>query len=226
MIIGQKDWLDLTNSIAVSGTGIANPRIIRKGVDGRGKSSQMSWVEVEFTLRANATPGIRTVRLIRPSLTGTDESSFTINLLQNYRIMFISPFTSGGVRTSPKEAVSSGQEVRFEFQGQRLNFVKGIRNNGNNLSGSIIRNLRLVEKSSNKLVFACNLAGEGSLTIHDFATRYLDVEQNTFLFNYNCKDAPGNCTFINTSLAPGSTGGGAQRMILIRQLTDAERGIR
>lgn len=225
MIIGQKDWLDLTNSIAVSGTGIANPRIIRKGVDGRGTSSQMSWVEVEFTLRANATPGIRTVRLIRPSLTGTDENSFRINLLQNYRIMFVSPFTVKGTPTTSKQAVSSGEEIRFEFQGQRLNLVRGIRNNGNNLAGSVIRNLRIVERSANKLVFACNLEGQGTLTFKNFASNHLDVEPGSSLFNLNCKSS-NDCILLNTIVSTGSGSPVINRGILIIQASDTERGIR
>jgi len=225
MIIGQKDWLDLTNSVAVSGTGIANPRIVRKGVDGRGTSSQMSWVEVEFTLRANATPGIRTVRLIRPSLTGTDENTFRINLLQNYRIMFVSPFTLRGTPTTSKQAVASGDEIRFEFQGQRLNLVRGIRNNGNNLAGSVIRNLRIVERSASKLVFACNLVGEGKLTFQNFASNHLDVEPGASLFNLNCKGS-SECILLNTIIEPASSTGFNPRGILIVQATDAERGIR
>ncbi|MBP6686527.1 MAG: hypothetical protein KA160_01610 [Lacibacter sp.] len=221
LLIAQKDWLDLTNRIVVSGTGVTLSRIISKGVDGRGLSTQKSWIYFELTISPAAAAGNRTVRLIRPSLLGTDESTFTLNLQQNARILFQSLFTAGGRAVTAGTAEQIGTEIRVTFEGHRLHLVKGVRNNGNNITNSVLRNLRIVERSSSKLVFAFNIALEGVLTYRDFAIRYLDMEPGSILFNLNC-DGINLCNFIQTR---ATSSGGLNKGVHFVYGTDAERGI-
>lgn len=224
LIIAQKDWLDLTNSVVVSGTGVSFSRILAKGVDRRGTSTQKSWVQIELNIQPSATAGVRTIRLRRPSLTGTDESTFRLNLHQNYRVLFQSAFTIGGQTTNARQAYLSSSEVRFSFEGHRLNLVTGIKNNGNTMANSIIRNLRFIEKGPGKLTFACNFVGEGKLTLQEFFSRYLNTEFNTKLLSMNC---PGqnSCTFIRTQIENGNGEIIIPHIYLVYP-SDAERGIR
>jgi hypothetical protein len=222
LLIAQKDWLDLTNKIVVSGAGVTLSRIIAKGVDGRGLSTQKSWVYFELNISPTAAAGNRTVRLIRPSLLGTDENTFTLNLQQNARILFQSLFTAGSRTVTANTAEKIGTEIRVTFEGHRLHLVRGIRNNGNTIANSVLTNLRIIERSSSKLVFAFNIVLEGVLTYKDFATRYLDMEPGSILFNLNC-DGINLCNFIKTNETSGT--GGFNRGIYLVYGTDAERGI-
>ena len=222
LIIGQKDFLDLTNAVEISGTGVSTPRILEKGVDNRGKSNQMTWVKLEMYIDGNSVPGNRTIRLKRPSFTGGDVSTVTLNLRNNYRLLYRSPLTISGTPVSGVQAYASNAEVRFTFEGHRLQLIKGIKNTGNNLQGSIIRNLRLIERGPSKLVFSCNFVAEGSLTMAEFINRYLDVEPGAFLFELNCRP---DCLFVRTFVNKTATSPSAPVMLTYRLSTDAERGI-
>lgn len=220
LLIAQKDWLDLTNSIVVSGTGVTLSRIIAKGVDGRGTTTQKAWVHFELNISPSAAPGNRTVRLIRPAAFGTDENTFTLNLKQNARMIYQSAFKIANEDASARLGYLRGVEVRITFEGHRLHLVKGIRNNGNNMTSSIINNLRLVERGPSKLVFAMNIVKEGNLSYKDFALRYLDMETGSNLFNLNCLSVD-LCNFIKTTVDPSQP----LTHIYLVYPSDAERGI-
>lgn len=223
LTIGQKNWLDLTTSVEIIGTGISSPRILSRGVDRRGETNQMTYVVLELTVQANAAPGTRTIRLKRPSLTGTDFNSINLNLQNNYRILYQGPFTINGASVNALQAYNTGSEVRFSIEGQRLHLIRGVRNTGNTMQSSIIHNLRLVERSSTKLVFACNFVDAGRLTMKEFISRYLSVESGAVEFNLNCPIMQ-SCTFIKTEVETSTTLR-PTRVITYRMPSDAERGI-
>lgn len=155
LLLGAKNWLDLTDEVRITGSGVRLSRILGKGVDNRTKPGETAWVKVELLIDPSAEPGVRTIRLLRPSLTGKDESTIRLNLKENIRVHFRSSLVLNGTELGARQAFHEDQEVNFAIYGEDLSLIQRVRDP---LHSSIISDLRIVSR------FPANFSRSGSIS--------------------------------------------------------------
>lgn len=68
-------WLDTTNKVTVSGSGVV------VGIVSKGGGPLSPYITLRLQIGSNATLGLRTIKLFRPALGGTDFDSFGLNVV-------------------------------------------------------------------------------------------------------------------------------------------------
>jgi hypothetical protein len=163
------DWLDITDEVTFSGTGISLDRIVSKGKTRIG-TRDVPFCEVRFNIAANASDGIRTVRLRRPAFMSKDETAYTINLQKNIRISSPSPvFTSRAF----------GTNQTFSISGE--GFSKWLRTDQPRVpTGSILSTLLLFTSSDpNRYDFRAVFRSAGNMTYADLFNNHLIMTTGT-----------------------------------------------
>lgn len=156
LLLGAKNWLDLTDEVRITGSGVRFSRFLGKGVDNRTKANETAWVKLELLIDPSAAPGLRTIRLLRPSLMGKDESVVRLNLKENVRVHFRSSLVLNGSELSSRQAFNQDQEVHFTIYGDDLTLISGVRDPFN--FSSIVSSLRIVSR------FPADLSKSSTLT--------------------------------------------------------------
>ncbi len=170
-------WLDITSSAEVSGAGIRVDRIVEKGVRDRGIAgrTEQPYVTVRFNVQAGAEPGVRSVRLRRPSLTGGDTTTYQIDLQRNIRVH------EPQRRPLSLDLVNNTRDHQFSFSGQGVNtWIRGVSarlpNNG------LFERLDITSRRGDTISFSARVReGGGRVTHGQFFNDYLELTSGTVL---------------------------------------------
>lgn len=177
-------WLDITSSADVSGAGIRVDRIVEKGVrdrgvvvrpSARGGRPESPYVTVRFIVQAGAEPGIRSVRLRRPSLTGGDTTTYQVDLQRNIRIH------EPQLRPLSLDLVNNSRDHQFSFSGQGVNtWIRGV--NAQLPATGMFERLTITSRRGDAISFSARVReGGGQVTHGQFFNDYLELTSGTVL---------------------------------------------
>ncbi len=177
-------WLDITSSVDVSGAGIRVDRIVDKGVrdrgvvvrpTSRGSRPESPYVTVRFIVQAGAEPGIRSVRLRRPSLTGGDTTTYQIDLRRNIRLY------EPQQRPLSLDLVNNSRDHQFSLSGQGVNtWIRGV---STPLPASgVFERLTITSRRGDAISFSARVREQGGWVTHgQFFNDYLELTTGTVL---------------------------------------------
>jgi len=211
-------WLDITSSVDVSGAGIRVDRIVEKGVMGRGRvdpgmaaRTERPYVTVRFIVQAGAEPGVRSVRLRRPSLTGGDTTTFQIDLQRNIRLH------EPQRRPVFLDLANATLDHRFSISGQGLNtWVRGVKGS---LPAGPLEQLRIASRRGDSITFSARARQSGGTIRHaQFFADYLELTTGTVVI-HPVEDARRGADFLR---ARDSSAEGAPQPVQAQRPITAE----
>lgn len=183
-----QSWLDLTDQVSVSGSGVQFVRILEKGVRDRFTANERTYCKVEFRVLPGAAAGSRTITLSRPGTAGIGraQTTYTLNLINRMSL----------TTTTKNTLTIDGTEKTFRLTGKNLN--NSITSVKATPSG-IFRTLRIISKTTNasgndEVLFGATFSSPGSITYSSFVSTMLNTT-TTNLFDYSSTPAKA----MNTS---------------------------
>ena len=193
-----QSWLDLTDQVSVSGSGVQFVRILEKGVRDRLTANERTYCKVEFRVLPGAAAGSRTITLSRPGTAGIgrDQTTYTLNLISRMSL----------TTTSKNTLTIDGTEKTFRLVGKNLN--NSISSVKATPSG-IFRTLRIISKTTNaagndEVLFGATFSSPGTITYSSFVSTMLNTT-TTNLFDYSTTPAKAMNTsaiFVEAKNAP------------------------
>lgn len=160
-------WIDITDEVSVSGTGVSFNRFVRKANNSEGPKdfSQFfaitpplyngAYCTVEFLITDNASFGTHTVKLKRPRFgPGKDETEFYIEVIDAVRIDCIK-FVDNG-ESIARNIATEGESGTVQIAGKNLRKITGI-----NSSNSWFSNISNVSILPNLITFRATIRRNG-----------------------------------------------------------------
>lgn len=181
-------WLDLTDQVSVSGSGVQFVRILEKGVRDRFTAGERTYCKVEFRVLPGAADGNRTITLSRPGTAGIgrDQTTYTLKLINRMSL----------TSTAKNTLTIDGTEKTFRLTGKNLNAsITGVKST----PSGIFRTLRIISKTTNasgndEVLFGATFNSPGTITYSSFVSTMLNTT-TTNLFDYSTTPAKA----MNTS---------------------------